>query len=79
VLNFGRSIKGVEVVVLFKNNLGEKLQVRIHLRSQGKIDVNKIARFFGGGGHKTAAGCTVPGKIQDVQRKVISKICSQFK
>jgi phosphoesterase RecJ-like protein len=79
VLNFGRLIKGVEVVALFKNNLGKRSEVRVNLRSQGKVDVNKIAAFFAGGGHKTAAGCTLAGNIQAVRRKVVAKICSELK
>jgi len=79
VLSFGRAIRGVEVVVLFKNNSGLKSQVRVNLRSQGSVDVNKIAIFFGGGGHKTAAGCTVPGKVSAVRSKVIAKICQSLK
>ncbi len=73
-LSFGRSIKGVEVVVLFKENLGNKNEVRVNLRSQGKVDVNKIAAFFAGGGHKTAAGCTLIGEIKNISKKVIAKI-----
>lgn len=73
-LNFMRAIKGVQVAVLFKENLGKKNEVRINLRSQGSPDVNKIASFFGGGGHKTASGATVKGKIDDVRRKVLTKI-----
>ncbi len=79
VLSFGRAIKGVEVVVLFKNNLDLKSQIRVNLRSQGRIDVNKIAAFFGGGGHKTAAGCTISGRLLVVRRKVIAKICQSLK
>ena len=30
------------------------------LRSTGSIDVSKVARFYGGGGHKNAAGFTLP-------------------
>ncbi|MFH1191583.1 MAG: bifunctional oligoribonuclease/PAP phosphatase NrnA [Candidatus Omnitrophota bacterium] len=78
-LNFGRAIKGVEVVVLFKDSLSLKSQIRVNLRSQGKVDVNKIASFFGGGGHKTAAGCTIPGGFLAVRGKVIAKICQDLK
>jgi len=73
-LSFGRAIKGVEVVALFKENLGEKNEVRVNLRSQGKVDVNKIAAFFEGGGHKSAAGCTLTGEIKKVVKKVIARI-----
>jgi phosphoesterase RecJ-like protein len=79
VLNFARAIKGVEVAVLFKERLIQKNEVRVNLRSQGKIDVNKIAQFFGGGGHKTASGCTIKGRIEEVRRKVLSKIKESFK
>jgi phosphoesterase RecJ-like protein len=74
ILAFGRAIKGAEVVALFKENLGVKNEIRINLRSQGKVDVNKIAQFFGGGGHKTASGATVHGKIDAVRKRVLAKI-----
>lgn len=74
LLSFARSIKDTEVAVLFKENFGVKDEVSINLRSQGKVDVNKIASFFGGGGHRTASGCTVKGKIDRVRRVVLNKI-----
>ncbi|MBN1913938.1 MAG: bifunctional oligoribonuclease/PAP phosphatase NrnA [Candidatus Omnitrophica bacterium] len=74
ILSFARAIKGVEVVVLFKENMGGIDQVRVNFRSQGKVDVNKIALFFGGGGHKSASGATIKGRIDDVRKKVLAKI-----
>jgi len=74
LLSFGRSIKGVEVVVLFKESPAVKNQVRINLRSHGKVDVNKIAALFGGGGHKTASGCTTHGEINRVIKRVLASI-----
>jgi len=74
VLAYGRMIRGAEVVALFKENLGKKDEIRFNLRSNGSTDVNKIARYFGGGGHKTAAGCTTIGKITQVRKKVIARI-----
>lgn len=74
ILTFGRAIKDAQVVVLFKENLGTKGEIRVNFRSQGKVDVNKIARFFGGGGHKTASGATIRGKLQTVRRRVLTKI-----
>jgi len=46
----------------------------VNLRSQGKVDVNMVASFFGGGGHKTAAGCTLHGDIDKISKKVLNKI-----
>jgi len=74
ILTFGRSLKGVEVVVLFKENLKSNGEVRVNFRSQGQIDVNKIAGYFGGGGHKTASGATIKGSMDKIKRKVLKKI-----
>jgi len=74
LLTFGRAIKGVDVVVIFKENLGAGKEVRVNLRSQGKVDVNKIANLFGGGGHAGAAGCTVSGTINQARARVIARL-----
>lgn len=74
ILSFGRAIKGAEAIVLFKENLGVKDEIRINFRSRGGVDVNRIAQSFGGGGHKTASGATVHGKLDDVRRLVLAKI-----
>ncbi len=74
ILSFARSIKGVEVVALFRELPERKNTIRVNLRSQGKVDVNKIASLFGGGGHKTASGCTVNGTLEGVRRAVLSRI-----
>lgn len=73
-LNFARLIKGIEVAVVFKENLGARNQIKVNLRSQGRVDVNKIALVFGGGGHKTAGACTINGTLARVSRMVLKKI-----
>jgi oligoribonuclease NrnB/cAMP/cGMP phosphodiesterase (DHH superfamily) len=35
-------------------------KIHISLRSNGKVDVSKIAKRFGGGGHKAAAAFSIP-------------------
>ncbi len=78
VLRFGRAIKGIEVTALFKENLGMKNEIRVNLRSTGLIDVNKIASFFNGGGHKTASGATIKGELRQVKKRVLAKISEAF-
>ena len=78
VLNFGRLIRGNEVCVLFKEQQDRTGQIRVNFRSKGKIDVNRIAQFFGGGGHRTAAGCTIKGDLEYVKKRVIKKIKEQL-
>jgi len=78
ILNFARSLKGVEVVVLFKENLSAIGEVRVNFRSQGAVDVNAIAQKFGGGGHKAASGTTVRGRLPDIKRKVLAAVKKAF-
>lgn len=74
ILDLGRAIKDAEVVVLFKDDLYNKDKISINLRSKGKVDVDKIARFFGGGGHRTASGCNIKGNLKDIEEMVIKKV-----
>jgi phosphoesterase RecJ-like protein len=72
IINFARSIDSVEIAILFRET-GTEDKVKVSFRSKGKVDVNKLAGLFGGGGHPTASGCTVFGKIEDVEKKVLEK------
>ena len=49
-------------------------EFRVSLRSKGAIDVAAVAKQFGGGGHKNAAGCTVPGTYAEARRAVVAAI-----
>ncbi len=69
--NFARSIVGVEVAILF-TELREG-EIKVSFRSKGKVDVNKLARFFGGGGHRVASGCRIEGSMEEAERRVITK------
>lgn len=79
ILSFARAIKNTEVAALFKENLGVRNEIRVNFRSTGLVDVNKIAQSFGGGGHITASGCTIRGKLADVRKKVLAKIRQSLK
>ena len=72
IFNFLRSIKGVEVIVILSE--GEKGATRVNFRSQGKVDVSRIASLFGGGGHKKASGCRVDGNIKEAKRKIFREL-----
>lgn len=59
-----RNTEGVEVAIfLHETNIQE---YRVSMRSNGKVDVSKVASYFGGGGHVRAAGCTMQGSFHDV-------------
>jgi len=72
IFDFLRSIKGIEVAMIFKQ-LNSKL-TKISFRSRGKIDVAKLAESFGGGGHRTASGCSVEKGIKAAESLVLKKL-----
>jgi len=65
-----RSIEPVIVACVFEDS-GDGI-IRISLRSKSdRVDVNKVAQQFGGGGHRAAAGARVQGTPLAVQRRVL--------
>jgi phosphoesterase RecJ-like protein len=68
-VDYPRSIEGVEVGLLFRT-IARK-GIKVSFRSNGEVDVNTLARRFGGGGHIRASGALVEGRLDDVQREVI--------
>lgn len=75
-VNFPRSINGVEVAVLFREEEPSDGNSRwkLSLRSKGKVNVAWIAEKFGGGGHERAAGCTIAGTLTDIKHSIFSSI-----
>jgi bifunctional oligoribonuclease and PAP phosphatase NrnA len=61
IVNHLRSIEGVEAAALFKAIGGE---IRVSLRSSGRINVQAAAARLGGGGHVRASGLTCYGTLQ---------------
>ena len=57
-----RSIEGVEAAALFKSYGGE---LRVSLRSNGRINVQAAAARLDGGGHARAAGLSYEGTLPD--------------
>ena len=56
----------------------EPMTYRVSLRSDGSVDVSKVAKIFGGGGHMRAAGCTVNGTQHDVINNITKYIQQQL-
>lgn len=67
-VDFPRSIRGVEISLLYAEMADGRF--KISLRSKGKTNVERVARFFGGGGHVNAAGCRVSGELSEIRRRV---------
>lgn len=45
---------------------------KLSLRTNGGVDASAICARFGGGGHKAAAGCRMPGPVEDVRRAILA-------
>ncbi|MBU0605505.1 MAG: bifunctional oligoribonuclease/PAP phosphatase NrnA [Candidatus Omnitrophica bacterium] len=73
-VNYARSIDGIKVAAFFKEDAKDANKINVSFRSKSGIDVNKIASFFGGGGHVKASGCVLEGTLADVEAKVVAKI-----
>lgn len=67
-----RVVRGTEAAILL-HEIDEQMY-KVSLRSGGKIDLSQIAVFFGGGGHKNAAGCTLMGSAQEVIHRITEQI-----
>ena len=72
-----RLTEGIEVAI-FTYETAIPSQYKVSLRSTGKVDVNKVAGSFGGGGHVMAAGCVFSGKPEEVINKLVEKIKEQL-
>ena len=65
------SIESVQIAALFREPKPNK--IRLSLRSRRGYDVAAVARIFGGGGHKNAAGCTFDLGIDEVVDAVVEQ------
>jgi len=76
LINFPLTVRALQAVVLFKENGPDDW--RISMRSKEHVDVNAVARQFGGGGHKNASGCQAIGRLADLKSAVQQKILEQI-
>lgn len=75
LINLPLTVKEIQAVVFFKENDGPT-DWRISMRSKGEVDINAVAKQFGGGGHKNASGCSATGLIAELKKTFREKIIS---
>ena len=75
LINLPLSVKSVQAAVFFKE--AGTGHWRVSLRSKGDIDVGRVARAFGGGGHKNASGCTLEGPLEQVRASILERIAPE--
>jgi phosphoesterase RecJ-like protein len=72
LVDYPRGIQGVEVGVLFRETV--RGATKVSFRSNGSVDVNALARRFGGGGHVKASGAVVERRLEEVREEVLDSV-----
>jgi phosphoesterase RecJ-like protein len=76
LINEPLTVKEIQAVVFFKE-IGPR-DWRISMRSKGAVDINAVAKEYGGGGHKNASGCSAAGDLAELTRIFQQKILAQI-
>lgn len=74
LIDLPRSIAGVDAVALFRELDGGGFKVS--LRSRGEVDVEKVARQRGGGGHHNAAGFKSGQSAEDLLADTVAALAA---
>lgn len=72
VADYARNIEGTEVAIMFRETTDGA--TKVSFRSNGDIDVNAIAREFGGGGHLKASGAVIGGPMETTRPRVLEAV-----
>ena len=72
VVNMTLAVAGSEVAVIFVEQKPNAF--KISFRSRCRVDCNQVARQFGGGGHKAAAGASLEGPFDEVRGRVLDAV-----
>ena len=67
-----RNIPGVEVACFFREV--DTSRTKISLRSNGRIDVARVCKIFGGGGHSMAAGAVMEADVSRTKQHVVKTL-----
>lgn len=76
VLDILRAVGRVAVVLLLREQ--KDGVVRMSARSKGDFDVHRLAAGFGGGGHRRAAGATLPGPLEGTRARLVAAALEQM-
>ena len=72
IVNHGLLMESVQVSLLLKER-GDGI-VKVSLRSKGELDINLVARAFGGGGHRNASGCEFKGSLDEAEKQIVAEL-----
>jgi phosphoesterase RecJ-like protein len=70
LINLISAIEGSKVGMIFVEQADRHVKISWRALEDG-VDVSKIAKHFGGGGHAAAAGADIPGVLSEIQPRVL--------
>ena len=74
LVDYTVGLRGVEVGMLFIEQA--KGGAKVSFRARNGLDCSKVAAQFGGGGHRAAAGATVPGSMPEIVERALEAVRS---
>jgi phosphoesterase RecJ-like protein len=72
LIDFTVSLQGVEIGLLFIEQL--RGGAKVSFRARNGLDCSELAGKFGGGGHRQAAGATLPGPMSESVARVLQAV-----
>lgn len=72
IVTYPLSVADIEIVVCLREVQPDVF--RASLRSKDSVNVARVAECFGGGGHRNAAGCTLQGKLTEIEHSLLVKL-----
>lgn len=72
IVNYALGIAGVEAAVFLRELPDHR--IRLSLRGKGRVNVATIAETLGGGGHESAAGCTLEGPLPHALDQILQQL-----
>jgi len=67
-IDYARSIEGVDIAIFIRED--QPKEWKISFRAKAPCDVGVLAGKLGGGGHQYAAGCSLFGTLDEVQKEI---------
>ena len=72
IVDYTVQLEDVEVGIFLRETSGDTC--RASLRSRGNVNVQKVTESLGGGGHASAAGCTLNGTLSTARDTLLAEV-----
>ena len=73
LVNYPRAVRTAEVAFVMRQQEPAG-PIRVSFRSKGRVNVDALARRFGGGGHMAASGCRLDGTLARARSRILRAV-----